>query len=126
MSEDERAIRELVDEWLRATIAGDGEKVLGLMTDDAVFMVPDEEPFGKAEFAAAFEGMKDAQVNGTSEIKEIQVLGDWAFARNYMEMSLQAPGYGTTRRTGYALTLFRKDPDGHWRLAREANLLTEE
>lgn len=125
VSEDERAIRELVDEWLRATSAGDGEKVLSLMTDDAIFMVPGGEPFGKAEFAATFEGMKDARINGTSEIREIQVLGDWAYVRNYMEMSMQASGYGTTQRKGYALTLFRKEPDGHWKLARDANLLTE-
>jgi ketosteroid isomerase-like protein len=28
------------------------------------------------------------------------------------------------RRSGYALTLLRKLPDGHWRLARDANLVT--
>jgi hypothetical protein len=28
------------------------------------------------------------------------------------------------RRSGYTLTLFRKGDDGHWRLARDANLLT--
>jgi ketosteroid isomerase-like protein len=28
------------------------------------------------------------------------------------------------RRSGYTLTLFRKGADGHWRLARDANLLT--
>jgi len=28
------------------------------------------------------------------------------------------------RRAGYALTLLRKEADGRWRLARDANLLT--
>jgi ketosteroid isomerase-like protein len=27
------------------------------------------------------------------------------------------------RRSGYMLTLFRKNPDGRWLLARDANLL---
>jgi ketosteroid isomerase-like protein len=30
------------------------------------------------------------------------------------------------RRSGYALTILRKEPDGRWRLARDSNLLTEE
>jgi len=28
------------------------------------------------------------------------------------------------RRAGYTLTILRKGPDGRWRLARDANLLT--
>jgi len=30
------------------------------------------------------------------------------------------------RRSGYTLTILRKEADGKWRLARDANLLTEE
>ena len=44
---DERAIRELVATWMTASQAGDIDTVLGLMTDDVVFMVPGHEPFGK-------------------------------------------------------------------------------
>jgi ketosteroid isomerase-like protein len=29
-------------------------------------------------------------------------------------------------RSAYTLTILRKEPDGHWRLARDANLLTVE
>jgi uncharacterized protein (TIGR02246 family) len=47
MTEDERAIRELVASWVTASAAGDLNAVLGLMTDDVVFMVPDLEPFGR-------------------------------------------------------------------------------
>ncbi len=53
MSDDERAIRDLIAAWMSATQAGDAETVLGLMTDDVVFMVPGREPFGKEAFAAA-------------------------------------------------------------------------
>ena len=53
MSDDERAIRELVAAWMAATKAGDHDRVLSLMTDDVVFMVPGREPFGREAFAAA-------------------------------------------------------------------------
>jgi uncharacterized protein (TIGR02246 family) len=53
MSPDERAIRELIAKWMQASQAGDTATVLGLMTDDVVFMVPGQEPFGKQAFQAA-------------------------------------------------------------------------
>lgn len=40
MTDDECAIRNLVDTWLSASKAGDLPTVLNLMSDDAVFMVP--------------------------------------------------------------------------------------
>jgi uncharacterized protein (TIGR02246 family) len=97
------------------------------MTDDVVFMVPGREPFGKEAFAAASQGMKDVRIEGTSEIREIQVLGDWAYARVYLKVAMTPPGSGTPmRRSGYTLTILRKESDGRWRLARDANLLTVE
>jgi uncharacterized protein (TIGR02246 family) len=40
MGEDERAIRELIATWMRASAAGDLDTVLGLMSDDVVFTRP--------------------------------------------------------------------------------------
>jgi uncharacterized protein (TIGR02246 family) len=45
MTDDERAIRELVSTWFIATRNGDLATVLDLMADDVVFMVPGGEPF---------------------------------------------------------------------------------
>jgi uncharacterized protein (TIGR02246 family) len=127
MTDDERAIRELVDTWFAASRIGDTRTVLSLMTDDVVFMVPGSKPFGKAEFAAAAEGMKNVRIEGRSDIQEIQILGDCAFLRNYIDMTVTPPAGGTpTRRTGYTLTILRKETDGRWRLARDANLLAVE
>jgi uncharacterized protein (TIGR02246 family) len=124
MSDDKRAIRELVEAWMAASRAGDTETVLGLMADDVVFMVPGREPFGKAEFAAMSAGMRGVRVEGGSEIRELEVLGNWAYLRSYLEVSVTPPGGNSVRRTGYTLTLLRKEPDGRWLLARDANLLT--
>jgi len=125
MTDDERAIRDLVESWMKASQAGDVKTVLGLMTDDVVFMVPGREPFGRDVFASAAESMRDARMEGTSEIKELQVLGDWAWLRGYIRVSMTPPGRETIRRAGYTLTILRR-MNGKWRLARDANLLTGE
>jgi uncharacterized protein (TIGR02246 family) len=124
MNDDERAIRELVATWMTASQAGDIETVLGLMTDDVVFMVPGREPFGKDVFAAASQGMKGVRIEGTNDIRELNVLGDWAYLRGHIAITMTPPVGEPVRRAGYTLTILRKGPDGRWRLARDANLLT--
>jgi len=95
-----------------------------LMTDDVVFMTPGREPFGKEAFAAASGAMQDIQIDGHAEIIELAILGDWAYIRNHIDLTM-TPRNGTPqRRAGYTLTLLRKEPDGRWRLARDANLVT--
>ena len=69
MTDDEAAIRQVVETWMAASRKGDLETVLGLMTDDVVFMVPGKEPFGKAAFAVAFKGMGETKVEGVSEAR---------------------------------------------------------
>jgi uncharacterized protein (TIGR02246 family) len=71
MTDDERAIRDLVATWMAASQAGDVATVLGLMADDVVFMVPGREPFGKAVFAADAQAMKSVRLEGTYDIREL-------------------------------------------------------
>ncbi|PRD50224.1 SgcJ/EcaC family oxidoreductase [Phyllobacterium myrsinacearum] len=126
MSDDEQAIRAVVDTWLAASQAGDTATVLSLMTDDVVFTVPGREPFGKEMFAAASESLKEMRMEGASEIVELQILGQWAFIRNHIRIAITPPGGKVQRRSGYTLTLLRKEADGKWRLARDANMVTQE
>jgi uncharacterized protein (TIGR02246 family) len=124
MTDDERAIRQLIDAWLAASKAGDTATVLSLMTDDAVFMVAGQKPFGKAAFMAASEGQKNVDIDGKSDILELQVLGDWAFLRTHLEVTVTPKdGSPPMRRAGNTLTILRKETDGRWLLARDANLL---
>jgi uncharacterized protein (TIGR02246 family) len=126
VTDDERAIRDLVATWMAASQAGDLQSVLNLMADDVIFMVPGREPFGKEAFAAASQGMKNVRMEGESDIRELKVLGDWAYLRNYLQVTMTPPGGETVRRAGYTLTILRKQPDGKWVLWRDANLLTKE
>lgn len=124
MTEDERAIRELVATWMEASKNGDTATVLSLITDDALFMVPGAPPFGKEAFARASESMSQVRLDGASTIEELQVLGDWAFLRNFIRITATPPDAGPVSRSGFTLTLLRRDSDGKWRVARDANLLT--
>jgi len=123
MTDDERAIRTLVETWMTATKAGDTATVLSLMTDDVIFMVPGREPLGKKEFAASAQSMADVEFDGRSDIQELRVLGDWAYVRNHIDLTVRRPGAPDTYRSGYTLTIMRKEA-GRWLLARDANLLT--
>jgi uncharacterized protein (TIGR02246 family) len=53
------------------------------------------------------------------------VLGDWAYLRNHIDLTVTPPSGAAVRRSGYTLTIMRKERDGRWRLARDANLLVE-
>lgn len=125
MTDDERAIRDLIATWMEASTTGDTAKVLSLMADDVIFQTPGREPFGKEAFAAASESMKGLRIDGASEIRELRVLGDWAYLRNHITMSVTPPGGKPMKRAGYTLTILRKEPDGRWLLVRDANLMTE-
>ncbi len=124
MTNDEREIRELVDRWVTASKAGDISSVLPLMTEDVLFMIPGVPPYGKQAYAAAARGLEDLHLEGTSDIQEIQVMGDWAYLRNHLTMAATLPDGRVIRRSGYTLTILRKEPDGKWRLSRDANLMT--
>ena len=124
MSDDERAIRELVETWMEASKAGDTAAVLELMTDDVLFTVPGREPFGKDEFRTASESMRGLKMDGRAEVQEMEVLGDRAWIRNRIDLTLTPPEGEPLRRSGYTLTILRKDADGRWRLFRDANLVS--
>jgi uncharacterized protein (TIGR02246 family) len=124
MTDDERAIRDLIATWMTASKAGDTQTVLGLMADDVVFMVPGREPFGKEAFASMSKGMSGVRMEGTSDIREIKVLGDWAYIRNYIEVTMTPPRGAPMRHSGWTLTVLRKD-GGKWLLARDANLVAK-
>jgi uncharacterized protein (TIGR02246 family) len=124
MSEDERAIRELVEAWMDASRRGDVPTVLDLMTDDVLFLTPGREPFGKEAFKEASEAMRGVELDGRAEIEELQVLGDWAWIRNHIEMTITPPDGERMQRSGYTLTVLRKGADGRWRLFRDANLVS--
>ena len=126
MQDDETEIRQLVATWMSASKAGDTETVLSLMADDVVFLLPGQPPMiGKEAFAAASRpqpGQAPPQIDGKSEIKEIRVVGDWAFMWTQLSVSVTPAGGSPMRRAGHTLSILKKE-NGRWVLARDANLL---
>ena len=120
---DEAAIRELLATWHRATADGDLDTVLGLMTDDALFLVAGREPFGKSEFKETARSLEGGRIESTGSIEELQISGDRAWMRTRLDVSMTRPEGEQSARSGHTLTVLRRRADGTWALARDANLL---
>ena len=128
MQNDEREIRQLVTTWMTATKAGAIETVLSLMAEDVVFLLAGQPPMiGKSAFAAAAATQSDQeppQFDGTSEIQEIKIFGEWAFMWAKLSVVVTLPGGAPPiTRAGHTLSILQKQA-GKWLLARDANMLS--
>lgn len=127
MTNDEQQIRALAAEWLEASRAGDTQRVLELIADDAIFLVAGRPPMTKADFAAASQpppGGLRPRIDGESAIDEVLISGELAVMRSHLRLTITPPGAAhPIHRAGPVLTVFRKSGD-QWRLARDANFLT--
>jgi uncharacterized protein (TIGR02246 family) len=128
MTTDEHAIRDIVARWHSATAAGDVDTVLGLMTDDVVFLVAGRPPMrGRDAFERGLRGLlTQHRIESSGEIREIGISGSLAYC--WSELSVRVipiSGGHTTTRAGDALSILRKQADGSWRVARDANLLVQ-
>lgn len=126
MQNDEQEVRQLVSTWMTETKAGNVEKVLSLMAENAVFLVAGQPPMYKGDFAAAARSQAEGEApkfDGSSEIQGIRILGDWAFMWQKLNV-VAAPPEGGPESTleGHTLTIL-KEESGKWVLARDANLL---
>jgi uncharacterized protein (TIGR02246 family) len=124
MRDEEKAIRQTIDDWLAASKSGDHQRVLGLMADDVVFLLPGRPPMRKADFEAAQHQQRNFDVDGKADIREIKVLGDWAWVWNHLTVTMTPHGGETVVRKGDVLSVLHKQANGQWVIARDANLLT--
>lgn len=124
---DELAIRRVIAAWLEATRAGDVDRVLPLMTPDVVFLVAGQPPMhGRDGFAAGMRTLLAThRIESDSTVDEVEVCGDLAWCRTTLEVRLLplAEGGKALRRAGHTLSIFRRNGNGAWQLARDANLL---
>lgn len=126
MGPDERAIREVHSTWIDAVNAGDLDRLLTLMADDVVFLNPGRAPSGRDGFSAAFSSAhQQVQIRCISELEEVVVAGEVAYtlARDSLSV-IPRGGGGATRLAGHRLTVYRKQLDGRWLLARDAHTLS--
>ena len=126
MGSDERAIREVHSIWIDAVNAADLVCLLSLMADDAVFLNPGRAPLGRVEFPAVFSAAhKQARISCISELEEVVVVGEVAYTRSRDSLSVTPRAGGEAMQlAGHRLTVYRKQPDDRWLLARDAHTLS--
>jgi uncharacterized protein (TIGR02246 family) len=118
MQEDEKKIRELMDQWLRSTKEGDLQTILTLMADDVVFLTPGHPPMNKDGFVETFKSFAGkVKFDAKQDIKELRVSSDQAYCWSTMTLTMD----GKTR-AGNILSVFRKLA-GKWVLSRDANFV---
>jgi uncharacterized protein (TIGR02246 family) len=123
---DERDIREVHSTWISAVNAGDLPRLLTLMTEDTVFLNPGQAPFGRQGFRDGFSAAHERfRIRCISELEEVIVVGEVAYTlcRDSLSMTPRAGGE-TTELAGHRITIYRKQPDGRWLLARDAHTLS--
>ena len=124
MSIDEKAIRDLIASWLRASKSGDDETVLSLMAEDVVFLQPGQAPMrGRSGFAAAQKAMSGIDIDASSDIQEIRILGDWAWCWNRLTVVVTPRDGAPVKRAGDVLSVLQKQA-GRWVIVRDANMLS--
>jgi uncharacterized protein (TIGR02246 family) len=89
--------------------------------DDIVVMVPGAPPIvGKPALRAFLEqAFAGASINETLTPQEQVIAGDWAFERLALSETIDPrSGTGTVHLEGKALDVYRRQPDGSWKVAR--------
>lgn len=127
MSTDEQEIRQLFDDWIRATTEGNLDLAHSCIADDAVFLVPGGVEMDKASFAQAAAGVSPEdspfEFDLKSELQEVKVLGDFATMRVQSSLAMTPKAGGdTSKMAGHSLSILQKR-DGRWQIYRDANTL---
>jgi uncharacterized protein (TIGR02246 family) len=126
MRSDEQAIREAHSAWIDAVNSGDLARLLVMITDDVVFLNPGEDRVGRDGFSTKFSAAhKRLRICCVSELTEVVVFGEVAYtlSRDSLSVSPRVGGE-ETGLAGDRMTIYRKQPDGRWLLARDANVLS--
>jgi uncharacterized protein (TIGR02246 family) len=125
MQSDERAIRTVHTVWIDAVNAGDLTRLLSMMAEDVVFLNPGRAPFGREGFPAGFAAAhQQSRIRCVSELEEVVVVGEVAYTRSRDSLSVTPRAGGqTTELAGHRITIYRRQPDGRWLLARDAHTL---
>src|SRR5206468_8747572 len=111
------------------SMSGNLSATLRMMDEDVTFLGTGHPPMRGGEvFSEAFESViQKFRVESSAEIREIKVIGDWAYTWVYLTVTMTPLDGGTAnRKTGDALSILRKQADGRWVIYRDANMLAPE
>jgi len=117
----ERVIGDQHHQANKALSNGNLEALMAAYADDIVMMPPNEaERVGRTAVRSMWEDLlRDFTAEVSVSIKELQVLGEWAFERGTFTMEL-APRTGgpPVQDFGKYLDILRQQPDGSYKYSR--------
>ena len=118
---DVAAINRVHDEYTAALNAGDAAAYVALLTED-VFVMPPNQPaaIGQEASRARIQRLFDQNtLEIARSVKEVVVVGDWAFSRHTGTGTLTPKAGGEpTEFRNKGMAIFQRQPDGSWKIAR--------
>jgi uncharacterized protein (TIGR02246 family) len=125
MESDDQAIRELHSAWIDADNTGELARLLRSMTDGVIFLAPGATPSGRDAFSSRLSAARQqARIHCRSELQDLVVVGEVAYTLSHDTVSVTPRAGGEEMRfAGYRSTIYRKQPDGRWLLARDTHTL---
>ena len=119
---DITAINEIWTQYSSSLNSGDIDLWISLWTDNGVQMPPDSPPvIGKEQIRGRNKGVLDQfTFNMGITNEEVEVAGDWAFARGtYTAILTPKAGGETIDIDGKYLTILKRQVDGSWKIFRD-------
>jgi ketosteroid isomerase-like protein len=111
------------ENYVTAINSNNLEKLLGMLTEDVVFLAPNSAPMaGKADVTPWLaDYLKAYKTHWDKPVVEFIVSGPWAFERySYTSIDTPIAGGDVVKDTGWGLVIYHLDADGKWRVARDA------
>ena len=119
--EDVAAIHELFQRYDDAINAGDAESWMTLLTDDVLWMVPNQATLvSKEAVRTRVQPFFDQlDMEHTNTLEEIEGAGEWAFVRGtYTFRVTPKAGGETSEEIGKIIYILGRQSDGSWKVAR--------
>ena len=123
---DEAALRNRIKDWSAAAQAKDAAKFVSVYADDAVVMMAGAPDI--RGITAIREGipamMQDPAFALSFEADEVEVArsGDLAYETGSYSMTMTGADKKPATETGHYVVVWRKDPDGTWKVVVDAPL----
>ncbi|MEP6509073.1 MAG: DUF4440 domain-containing protein [Gemmatimonadales bacterium] len=111
------------ENYVRVINSNNIDSLTSMFTDDVIFLAANSKPIlGKAAVREWAEGyIKAYHTHWDKPVQEFSVSGDYAVERyNYTSTDTPVAGGKDVVDTGWGLVVYHREPDGAWRVARDA------
>lgn len=119
---EERILLEIDRRWIDAFNAGDVDTLVSIYAPDVIVMPPSEAMIeGREAVREWIEAFFARNTAGQQLVNdEVVVAGGWAFMRGHFTLVVTPRAGGEpVRQRGKHLLIWRRQPDGAWKVARD-------